>query len=122
MCWPHSAPASLLPPAIVLRGRKEFNPGVKAAKSEPTGMECHAWEGRRDARFCWRFLTGTSGLISCVVCVFEEQSLTGRISEADGVAVNVRWEEEEEKKNIKRPEQAVSEHTGSAALTDKCCF
>lgn len=63
-----------------------------------------------------------SGLISCAVCVFEEQSLTGRISEADGVAVNVRWEEEEEKKNIKRPEQAVSEHTGSAALTEKCCF
>lgn len=55
MCWPRSAPASLLPPATVLRGRKEFNLGVKVAKSEPTGMECHAWEGGRDARFAGGF-------------------------------------------------------------------
>lgn len=29
-----------------------------------------------------------------MVCVYKEQSLTGRLSEADGVPVDVRWEDE----------------------------
>lgn len=46
-----------------------------------------------------------------MVCVYKEQSLTGRLSEADG-----RREEEEEEENIK------SMQTGSAAPSKKWTF
>lgn len=93
MRLPHYAPISLLPPGTFPRGRTEFNLGVKVVKSKRRDGAQRLGERRR-CLLCCRFLTGMSGLISCVVCVSKEQSLTGRLSEADGAAVNVRWEDE----------------------------
>lgn len=73
MRLPPSAPISLLPPVIVLRGRKEFNLGVKVVKIEMTVQRLGERERER-CEVCCRFLTGMPGLISCVVCVFKEQN------------------------------------------------
>lgn len=71
-----------------------------------------------------------SGLIICVVCVFKEQLLTGRLSEADGVAVNVRWEEKRRRRlkglstqsvntqgGLLRPRSVVSDAASQALIS-----
>lgn len=76
-------------------------------------MERNAREReRKRCQLCCRFLTGMSGLISCVVCVFKEQPLTGRLSEADGLAV----EDEKRRRRTLRGLSVQSRNTQGVLL------
>lgn len=56
-----------------------------------------------------------------MVCVYKEQSLTGRLSEADGVPVDVRWEDERRRRTLKgRSMQTVNTLGGLLPNRTRC--